>query len=150
MYYVNWKGKNKNFTACKETKSPARRRRKYTARKDRNENTILQQDTLAQVDETTKKNIQFANVRQHQQRWKTLMKQLKRVSKIKIQSNTSKEGKTLMKQLKRISRLRIESNTRKEGTTLMNQLKRISRLKIQSNTSKEGKTLMKQLKEYPR
>ena len=104
MYFVNWKGKNKNFTACKETKSPARRRRKYTARKDRNENTILQQDTLAQVDETTKKNIQFANVRQHQQRWKTLMKQLKRVSKIKIQSNTSKEGKTLMKQLKEYPR----------------------------------------------
>ena len=41
--------------ACKETKWPVRRERKYTARKDRNENSILQQDKRAKVDETTKK-----------------------------------------------------------------------------------------------
>ena len=29
-----------NLMACKETKSSVRRKRKYTARKDRNENTI--------------------------------------------------------------------------------------------------------------
>ena len=54
----------------------------------------------------------------------------KKKSRLRIQSNTSKEGKTLMKQLTRISRLRIQSNTRKEGKTLMKQLKRISRLRI--------------------
>ena len=58
--------------ACKETKSPARRKRKFTARKDRNKNTVLQQDERAKVDETTKKNIQAENTKQHQQRRKNL------------------------------------------------------------------------------
>ena len=41
--------------ACKETKSPVRKERKYTAKKDRNENSILQQDKRAKIDETRKK-----------------------------------------------------------------------------------------------
>ena len=40
--------------AWEETKSPVRGKRKYTARKERNENTILQQDKRAKVDEPTK------------------------------------------------------------------------------------------------
>ena len=53
--YEQEKQKEK-LMACKETKSPVRRKRKYTARKYRNENTILQQDKRAKVDEVTKKN----------------------------------------------------------------------------------------------
>ena len=51
-----------------------------------------------------------------------------------------------MKHLKIISRLRIQSNTAKEGETLMKQLKRESKIKIQSNITREGKTLMKTTK----
>ena len=40
--------------AWEETKSPVRGKRKYTARKERNENAILQQDKRAKVDEPTK------------------------------------------------------------------------------------------------
>ena len=79
--------------ACKETKSPVRKERKYTAKKDRNENSILQQDKRAKIDETrkkatesakqhqqriknvdgkTKKNIKAENTKQHQQRRKKL------------------------------------------------------------------------------
>ena len=47
------------------------------------------------------------------------MKQLKRVFKINIQSNTKKEGKDLLKHQKRISTLRIQSNTTQEGKNLM-------------------------------
>ena len=42
-----------------------RRKRKYTARKDRNENTILQQNKRAKVNETKKNNIQVENTKQH-------------------------------------------------------------------------------------
>ena len=42
------------------------------------------------------------------------MKQLKRVSKIKIQSNTRKEEKPLMKHQKKISKLRIQNSIKKE------------------------------------
>ena len=44
-----------------------------------------------------------------------LMKQLKRISTLRIQRNTRKEGKTLMKWLNRVSKTKIQSNTRKEG-----------------------------------
>ena len=59
--------------ACRETKSPVRRKRKYTARKDSNENN-------SRINELK------------------LMKQQKRISRLEKQSNTKKEGKTLMKQ----------------------------------------------------
>ena len=59
--------------ACRETKSPVRRKRKYTARKDSNENN-------SRINELK------------------LMKQQKRISSLEKQSNTKKEGKTLMKQ----------------------------------------------------
>ena len=47
------------------------------------------------------------------------MKQLKRVSKIKIQSNRKKRKNLDETAKKIISKLRIQSNTRKEGKTLM-------------------------------
>ena len=109
-----------NLMACKEAKSSVRRKRKYTARKDRNENTISRINKLK------------------------FMKQKKRISRSRIQSNTSKEGKTLMKQLKRVSKIKIQSNIKKEGKALMKQRKRVSKIKIQSNNRKESKTLMKQ------
>ena len=57
-----WKEK---LMACKETKSPVKR--KYTPRNEKNKNTILQQDKQANVDETTKKNILGDNTMQHHQ-----------------------------------------------------------------------------------
>ena len=78
-----------------------------------------------------------------------LMKQLKRISRLKIQSSTIKEGKTWMK-LKRVSKIKIQRNTRKEGKTLMKQSKKISKMKIPSNITREGKILMKQLKRISR
>ena len=48
--------------ACKETKSPVRKKRKYSAKKDRNEK-YLQQDQRAKVDKRTKKNIQAENTK---------------------------------------------------------------------------------------
>ena len=51
---------------------------------------------------------------------------------LRIQTNTSKEGKTLMKQLKRMSKLGIQRNTNKEGKSLMKHKKRISRLRMQN------------------
>ena len=85
-----------------------RRKRKYTARKDRNENTILQYNKRAKVNET-----------------------IKRIFRLRIQSNTRKEGNTLMKQ-QRVSKIKIQSNTKKEGITLMKQLKKVSKIKIQN------------------
>ena len=84
-----------------------RRKRKYTARKDRNENTILQQNKRAKVNETKKI-----------------------IFRLRIQSNTRKEGNTLKQQ--RVSKIKMQSNTKKEGITLMKQLKRVSKIKIQN------------------
>ena len=65
---------------------------------------------------------------------------------IKILSYSRMNELKLMKQKKRISRLRIQSNTNKEGKTLM-KLKRVSKIKIQSNKRKEGKAFMKHQKD---
>ena len=102
--------------AAEETESPVTRKRKYTARKGKNENTILRQDRRAKVDETTK-----------------------RISRLRIQRNTRKEGKTLMKQLKRVSKMKIQSNITREGPILMKRLKGQSRLKIQKASEKKKK-----------
>ena len=42
------------------------------------------------------------------------MKQLKEVSKMKAQSNITREGNILMKQLKRTSMLKIQNSIKKE------------------------------------
>ena len=85
---------NKKSALCKlerlKEKLMACKEAKLPVRTKRKYAAILQQDTRAK-----------------------LMKE-KRISWLRIQSNTSKEGKTLMKQLKRILTLRIQSKTSKE------------------------------------
>ena len=55
------------------------------------------QERRKNPDETTKNNIKAENTKQHQQRRKkNLLKQLKRVSKMKMQSNITRERKILM------------------------------------------------------
>ena len=58
------------------------------------------------------------------------MKQKKIIFRLRIQSNTRKEGNTLKQQ--RVSKIKMQSNTKKEGITLMKQLKRVSKIKIQN------------------
>ena len=66
------------------------------------------------------------------------MKQLKSVSKITMQSSTSKKGKTLMKHQKNIKTENTKQPS-KEVKTLTKQQKMISRLKIKKSIIKEGK-----------
>ena len=75
-----------------------------------------------------------------------LMKQQKRISRLRTQGNAREKGKTLMKQQKRVYKIKIQSNTKKEGKTLMKQLKEVSKMKAQSKITREGNILMKQLK----
>lgn len=71
------KRQKEKMMAWKEAKSLVRRKKKYTARKNRNENTNLQQDKQAKVNETTKL-----------------------ISNLRKESDSSKNGKTLIKEQK--------------------------------------------------
>ena len=71
------KRQKEKMMAWKEAKSLVRRKKKYTARKNRNENTNLQQDKQAKVNETTKL-----------------------ISSLRKESDSSKNRKTLIKEQK--------------------------------------------------
>ena len=100
-----WKEK---LMACKETKSPVKR--KYTPKKEKNENTILQQDKQAKVDETTKKNILGDNTTQHQQR----RKNLDETTKKNIQIENINQHQQRRKNLDEITKKNVKTENTKQ------------------------------------
>ena len=105
--YEQEKQKEK-LMACKETKSPVSRKREYTTRKSRNENTILQQDKRAKVDEVRKKDILVQNKKQHQQR----RNNFDEATKKSIQNKDTKQHEERKKNLDETS----EKNTQAGNT----------------------------------
>ena len=95
-----------------------RRKRKYTARKDRNENTILQYNKRAKVNETKK-----------------------RIFRLRIQSNTRKEGNTLMKQQS------IQNKDTKQHQERRNNLDERTKKSIQDKDTKLNQERRKNLDE---
>ena len=134
-------GKEK-LMACKETKSPVKRKRKYTPRKDRNENTILQQDKRAKVDEATKKNILGDNTKQHQQRRKIL-----EATKSNIQAENANQHQQRRKNLDEITKKNIKTENTKQHQQRIKYLDETTKGNIQDKDTKQHQERRKNLDE---
>ena len=71
------------------------------------ENTKQDQKRRKNLYETIKKSIQDNDTKQHRDRRKNFDEKTRRISRLRIQSNTSKEGKEMMKQIKSVSKIKI-------------------------------------------
>ena len=131
-----------NLMACKETKSSVRRKRKYTARKGRNENTILQQDKQAKVYKT-KKNIQVENTKQHQQRRKNLDERTKK----SIQDKDTKQHQERRKNLDETTKKNIKAENTKQHQERRKNLDKTIKKSIQDEDTKQHHKRRKSLDE---